>query len=89
MNMSSETLKILDELTAILDLSDEFSYKELYEQAKTYIFNKKMEMQMIVVKATWYVATEEQADEMVRSLVEKYKVGINYSTEVYEESDDE
>ena len=44
---------------------------------------------MIVVKATWYTTTEEQADEMVRSLVEKYKVGINYSAEVYEEEENE
>lgn len=45
MTVSEEVLKVLDELTAILDLSDEFTYKELYEQARTYIFNKRMEIQ--------------------------------------------
>lgn len=44
---------------------------------------------MIVVKATWYVETEEQADEMVRTLVEKYKVGINYRTDELVDEDDE
>jgi len=45
---------------------------------------------MIEVKATWYVETEEKADEMVRILVEKYKVGINYRTdELVEEDNDE
>lgn len=42
---SDEVLKVLNELTAILDLSDEFSYRELYEQARTYIFNKRMEIE--------------------------------------------
>jgi len=44
---------------------------------------------MIEVKATWYVTTEEQADEMVRTLVEKYKVAVSYKTEVVEEDNDE
>lgn len=42
---SNEVLKVLDELTAILDLSDEFTYRELYQQARTYIFNKRMEIE--------------------------------------------
>lgn len=43
--VNGEILIVLDELTGILDLSDEFTYKELYEQARTYIFNKRMEIQ--------------------------------------------
>lgn len=43
--VNGEILIVLNELTAILDLSDEFSYRELYEQARTYIFNKRMEIE--------------------------------------------
>lgn len=42
---NDEVLKVLNELTDILDLTDEFSYKELYEQARTYIFTKRLENQ--------------------------------------------
>lgn len=38
----TDEMIILDELTAILDLSDEFTYQELYEQSRTYIFNKRL-----------------------------------------------
>lgn len=41
----NDALEILEELTAILDLSDEYSYEELYEQARTYIFNKRFEFE--------------------------------------------
>ena len=40
-----EVVKVLNELTKILDLSDDYSYEELYEQARTYIFNKLQEKQ--------------------------------------------
>jgi hypothetical protein len=40
-----DVLEVLDELTAILDLTDDYSYEELYEQARTYIFNKRLEFQ--------------------------------------------
>lgn len=43
--VNGEILIVLNELTAILDLSDEFSYRELYMQARTYIFNKRMELE--------------------------------------------
>jgi len=42
---NDEVVKVLNELTDILDMSDEYTYKELYEQARTYIFNKLMENQ--------------------------------------------
>lgn len=41
----NDALEILNELTDILDLTDEYSYKELYEQARTYIFNKRNEFE--------------------------------------------
>ena len=46
---ADNVLKVLNELTDILDLSDEFTYRELYEQARTYIFNKRMEVQGIAI----------------------------------------
>jgi hypothetical protein len=39
--VSDEVLAVLDELTAILDLSDDYTYKELYEQARSYIYKKR------------------------------------------------
>ena len=42
---NDEVVKVLTELTAILDMSDEYSYEELYEQARTYIATKLMENQ--------------------------------------------
>jgi hypothetical protein len=41
--MKTDIIEILDELTNILDLVDDYSYEELYEQARTYIYNKRME----------------------------------------------
>jgi hypothetical protein len=38
------TTEVLDELTAILDLSDDYTYKELYAQARSYIFNKRRQL---------------------------------------------
>ena len=43
--VADEVLKVLDELTCILDMTDDYRYRELYEQARTYIFNKRMEIQ--------------------------------------------
>ena len=43
--VNDEILKVLDELTGILDMTDDYRYRELYEQARTYIFNKRMEIQ--------------------------------------------
>lgn len=40
---NSDALEILDELTSILDLTDDYSYEELYEQVRTYIYNKRLE----------------------------------------------
>jgi signal transduction histidine kinase len=41
----NDALEILNELTDILDLTDEFNYEELYEQVRTYIFNKRHEFE--------------------------------------------
>lgn len=43
--VNDEVLKVLDELTNILDMTDDYRYRELYQQARTYIFNKRMEIQ--------------------------------------------
>lgn len=42
--VNDEILKVLDELTAILDMTDDYRYRELYQQARTYIFEKRMEI---------------------------------------------
>lgn len=38
-----DALEILDEIQKITDLTDDFTYEEIYEQVRTYIFNKRLE----------------------------------------------
>ena len=44
---------------------------------------------MVKVEAVWYVKDEAQADEMIVTLGEKYKVGISYSAKQDEENEDD